>query len=215
MPIFDFFKKYFIKNCYSKQFSRVLVVTIEFATKFRIFWHMERSVAHDFDDFRVDFRGKMYLMKNLDFFKRLYLFKNSMFKHSYRDGVDPLRSALKKESPYRKFHWIPSKSNLFRAKSMFYSEFARWLFCIFCPLPRGDLPPHVFLPRPRWSDPTGRGRRGTTRKQQQHQRHDGVAQRPRCHHRAQGSSVNPFGYPPLSDMPWHTEYIPNIYRMSV
>ena len=31
------------------------------------------------------------------------------------------------------------------------------------------------------------------------QRHDGVAQRPRCHHRVQGSSVNPFGYPPLSD----------------
>ena len=30
-------------------------------------------------------------------FKKLYFFKNSMFKHSYRDGVDPLRSALKKE----------------------------------------------------------------------------------------------------------------------
>ena len=99
-------------------------------------------------------------------FKKLYFFKNSMFKHSYRDGVDPLRSALKKESPYRKFHRIPSKSNLFRAKSMFYSEFARWLFYIFCPLPRGDLTPHVFLPRSRWSDPTGRGRRGTARKQQ-------------------------------------------------
>ena len=35
-----------------------------------------------------------------------------------------------------------------------------------CPLPRGDLPPHVFLPRSRSSDPTGRGRRGTARKQQ-------------------------------------------------
>ena len=35
-----------------------------------------------------------------------------------------------------------------------------------CPLPRGDLPPHVFLPRSRSSDPTGRGRSGTPRKQQ-------------------------------------------------
>ena len=119
-----------------------------------------------------------------------------MFKHSYRDGIDPLRSALKKERPYRKFHRIPSKSNLFRAKSMLYSEFARWLFCFFCPLPRGELPPHVFLPRSRSSDPTGRGRSGTTRKQ----RHDTVVQGPPCHHRAQGSSVNPFGCPPLSDV---------------
>ena len=83
-----------------------------------------------------------------------------MFKHSYRDGVDPLRSALKK-SPYRKFHRIPSKSNLFRAKSVFYSEFARWLFCIFCPLPRGDVPPTFFSPGP--ADPIppdeGGGRR--------------------------------------------------------
>ena len=135
-------------------------------------------------------------------FKKRYFFKNSMFKHSYRDGVDPLRSALKKESRYRKFHRIPSKSNLFRAKSMFYSEFARWLFFARgapIPLPRGDLPPHVFLPRPRSSDPTGRGWRATPRKQQ-HQRHDDVAQGVPCHQRVQGSSVNPFGYPPLSDI---------------
>ena len=36
--------------------------------------------------------------------------------------------------------------------------------------------------------------------QQQQQRHDDVVQGVPCHHRAQGSSVNPFGYPPLSDL---------------
>ena len=33
----------------------------------------------------------------------LYFFKNSMFKHSYRDGVDPLRSALKKKVDIESF----------------------------------------------------------------------------------------------------------------
>ena len=33
-----------------------------------------------------------------------------------------------------------------------------------CPLPRGDLPPRAFLPRPRSSAPPGRWRRGTPRK---------------------------------------------------
>ena len=32
------------------------------------------------------------------------------------------------------------------------------------------------------------------------QQHDSVVQGPLCHHRAQGGSVNPFGYPPLSDV---------------
>ena len=66
------------------------------------------------------------------------------------------------------------------------------------PLPHGDLPPRVFLSRPRWSHPILRWRSGTARKHQ-HQ-HDDVAQGVPCHHRAQGSSVNPFGYPPLSDI---------------
>ena len=35
---------------------------------------------------------------------------------------------------------------------------------------------------------------------QQQQRHDDVVQGVPCHHRVQGSSVNPFGYPPLSDI---------------
>ena len=42
------------------------------------------------------------------------------------------------------------------------------------PLPRGDLPPRVFLPRPRCSHPTLLWRSGTPRKHQ-HQ-HDGVVQ---------------------------------------
>ena len=66
------------------------------------------------------------------------------------------------------------------------------------PLPRGGLTLYVFLPRSCCAYPTRLGRRATPRKQQQ--QHDTVVQGPPCHHRAQGSSVNPFGYPPLSDM---------------
>ena len=131
-----------------------------------------------------------------------------MFKHSYCDGVDFLRSALTKESPYRKFHRIPSKSNLFRAKSMFHSEFARWLFCararahtvlhFLSVAARGSAPPRfspqVPLIRSHWTRAEGDGAETTT------QRHDDVVPGVPCHHRAQGSSVNPFGYPPLSDI---------------
>ena len=61
----------------------------------------------------------------------------------------------------------------------------------------GIYPPAFFFPGPVHPippDDDGRPRRGNTTQQ-----HDGVAQRPRSHHRAQGVSVNPFGYPPLSD----------------
>ena len=60
--------------------------------------------------------------------------------------------------------------------------------------PRGNLPPRVFLLRPCSSNPTGRGRRGTPRKQQ----HDGVAHGSRAIHRGQGVSIKPFGVTPLS-----------------
>ena len=63
--------------------------------------------------------------------------------------------------------------------------------------PRGGLTLYVFLLRSCCAYPTWLGRAGTERKQQQH---DSVVQGPPCHHRAQGSSVNPFGYPPLSDI---------------
>ena len=62
----------------------------------------------------------------------------------------------------------------------------------------GIYPPAFFFPGPVHPIPPYEGggpRRGNTTQQ----RHDGVAQRPRCHHRVQGASVNPFGYPPLSD----------------
>ena len=77
-------------------------------------------------------------------------------------------------------------------------------------LPRGDLTLYVDLPRSCSADPTGRGRSGTTRKQ----RHHSVVQGVPCHPRAQGSSVNPFGYPPLSDNvfppPPRIYYTPNM-----
>ena len=65
------------------------------------------------------------------------------------------------------------------------------------PLPRGHLPPHVFLPMSCSSNPTGRCRQGTPRKQQ----HDGVAHGSRAIHRGQGVSIKSFGgHPPLSDL---------------
>ena len=64
--------------------------------------------------------------------------------------------------------------------------------------PRGGLTLYVFLLKSCCVYPTWLGRAGTERKQQ----HDSVVQGPPCHHRAQGSSVNPFGYPPLSDHLW-------------
>ena len=86
------------------------------------------------------------------------------------------------------------------------------------PGPRGGLTLYVFLLRSCCVYPTWLGRRGTPRKQQQ--QHDTVVQGPPCHHRAQGSSVNPFGYPPLSDdrplcsgigvRGIYPQYIPNI-----
>ena len=60
----------------------------------------------------------------------------------------------------------------------------------------GISPPTFFFPGLVRPIPTGEAGRGRREKQQ----HDGVAQRPRSHHRAQGTSVNPFGgHPPLSD----------------
>ena len=84
-------------------------------------------------------------------------------------------------------------------------------------VPRANLPPHVFLLRSCSSNPTGRGRRGTPRKQQQQQQHDGVAHGSRAIHRGQGVSIKPFGYPPLSDFPpcappaIYTDCIPTIH----
>ena len=72
--------------------------------------------------------------------------------------------------------------------------------------PRGDLTLYVFLLMSCCVYPTWFGRAGTERKQQQ--QHDSVIQGPPCHHRAQGSSVNPFGYPPLSDHQKQLEYAP-------
>ena len=82
--------------------------------------------------------------------------------------------------------------------------------------PRGGLTLCVFLLTSCCVYPTWLGRAGTERKQQ----HDSVVQGPPCHHRAQGSSVNPFGYPPLSDdrppcsgigeRGIYPQYIPNI-----
>ena len=91
--------------------------------------------------FRDDFCGTVS-WENRAFSKKWWhLLNNSMFKHSYRDGVDPLRCALTKESPYRKFHRTPSKPAICYAH--LFCEFARWLFYIFCPLPRRDLTPHI------------------------------------------------------------------------
>ena len=60
---------------------------------------------------------------------------------------------------------------------------------------RGALDMRKLVPRPRREFSTWLGRRGTAREQQ-----DVFGQGSPSHHRAQGSSVNPFGYPPLSDM---------------
>ena len=62
--------------------------------------------------------------------------------------------------------------------------------------PRGGLTLCVFLLTSCCVYPTWLGRAATERKQQD----DSVVQGPPCHHRAQGSLVNPFGYPPLSDI---------------
>ena len=68
-----------------------------------------------------------------------------------------------------------------------------------CPLPRGGLTLYVFLPRSCCAYSTRLERRATPPRKQQQQQHDTVVQGPPCHNRAKGSSVNPFGYPPLSD----------------
>ena len=102
-------------------------------------------------------------MTHLEFSKNLYFFKNSMFKQSYRDGVDPLRSALKKESPYRKFHRIPSKSTFSYAKSISLASLLGGCFAFFVRCRAGIYPPTFFSPGPAHPIPPdegGGGRRG-------------------------------------------------------
>ena len=134
--------------------------------------------------------------------------KNSIFKHSYRDEVENFRSALMKGSRSSKFYQISSKLSFIRAKTMTRREFAGGCFT----RARAAGPERVFDQAARGSNPvrfssyvllclshlvraSGHGEETTTQQQ-----HDSVVQGPPCHHRAQGSSVNPFGYPPLSDI---------------
>ena len=82
--------------------------------------------AYVHDDVRGTVQWKPLFFKKCQYV--LYL-KNSMFKHSYRDEVEFLRSALKKGCVSWKFHQHPSKANVIRAKTMLRREFARQLFC--------------------------------------------------------------------------------------
>ena len=72
-----------------------------------------------------------------------------------------------------------------------YTRYLRFMGETRSLVPPGDIPPRVFLLRPCASNPTGRDRRGTPRKQQ----HDGVSHGSRAIHRGQGGSVNPCGCP--------------------
>ena len=54
--------------------------------------------------------------------------KNSICKHSYRDEVENVRSALMKGSRSSKFYQISSKLSFIRAKTMTRREFAGGFF---------------------------------------------------------------------------------------
>ena len=143
-----------------------------------------------------------------------YFLKNSMFKHSYRDEVEHFQSALMKGSRSSKFYQISSKLSFIRAKTMTRREFAGGFFSA-----RARGRTHTVAARrstpPRFSPqapliPSHLTMAEGDAAETQHNtpprwRRPGAP----CHHRAWGSSVNPFGYPPLSDI--NVSNIPRIY----
>ena len=120
-------------------------------------------------------------------------FESKKYNESRRDGFSNLRGAEKKPD------YCLGAAKREKKKSgvevgnveIWHMKFVK----VPIPGPRGGLTLYVFLLKSCCVYPTWFGQVATERKQQ----HDSVVQGPPCHHRAQGSSVNPFGYPPLSD----------------
>ena len=138
--------------------------------------------------------------------------KNSIFKHSYRDEVENFRSALMKGSRSSKFYQISSKLSFIRAKTMTRREFAGGFFPArargrtHTVAARGSTPPRFSPQAPLIPSPLtmaeGHAAETTTTTTTRWRR-----ARVPCHHRAQGTLINPFGYPPLSDIHTHSSHI--------